>query len=87
MSPRPRLTGIESIGGLDAYENTVHQIEEKSSMRNFVSLVKQMKSDESGAAFVEYTVLLGVMLVAVIAVIGAVGVQLHTSWNTLTAAL
>jgi len=56
-------------------------------MRNFVSLLKQLKSDESGAAFVEYTVLLGIMLVAVIAVIGTVGGHLSTYWTNLNTAL
>jgi pilus assembly protein Flp/PilA len=56
-------------------------------MQNLVKLAKQFKSDENGAAFVEYTVLLGIMLVGVIVVIGTVGGQLHTYWNSLTAAL
>ncbi len=56
-------------------------------MQNLVKLAKQFKSDENGAAFVEYTVLLGIMLVGVIAVIGTVGGQLQTYWTTLTGAL
>jgi pilus assembly protein Flp/PilA len=56
-------------------------------MRNFVKLAKQFKSDENGAAFVEYTVLLGIMLVGVIAVIGTVGTDLKTYWNNLVAAI
>jgi len=52
-------------------------------MRNFVKLAKQFKSDEKGAAFVEYTVLLGIMLVGVILVISQVGTNLSGWWTTL----
>ncbi len=52
-------------------------------MQNLVKLAKQFKSDENGAAFVEYTVLLGIMLVGVIVVITAVGTNLSGWWTTL----
>jgi pilus assembly protein Flp/PilA len=38
-------------------------------MRQASQLIKKLKDDEKGAALVEYTVLLGVMLVAVISTI------------------
>ncbi len=56
-------------------------------MRNVVKLLKQLKSDEDGAALVEYTVLLGIMLVAVIATIGLVGTWITKEWVALNAAL
>jgi pilus assembly protein Flp/PilA len=37
------------------------------------SYVSHFKKDEDGAALIEYTVLLGLLLIAVIAIIGAVG--------------
>ena len=37
------------------------------------SYVSRFKKDEDGAALIEYTVLLGILLIAVIAIIGAVG--------------
>lgn len=52
-------------------------------MRNLVKLAKQFKSDESGAALVEYTVLLGIMLIAVIALITAVGGYVSGAWTNL----
>jgi pilus assembly protein Flp/PilA len=39
--------------------------------------------DENGAALVEYTVLLGIMLVAVVATIGLVGGWVNTKWAAL----
>jgi pilus assembly protein Flp/PilA len=41
-------------------------------MRNALRLMESLKRDEKGAALVEYTVLLGIMLVAVITTIGLV---------------
>jgi pilus assembly protein Flp/PilA len=38
---------------------------------------------KEGASLIEYTVLLGILLVAVIATIGAVGTWINNKWNTL----
>jgi pilus assembly protein Flp/PilA len=43
--------------------------------------------DESGAAMVEYTILLGIITVAVIATIILVGTWISGQWTTLEAAL
>jgi pilus assembly protein Flp/PilA len=56
-------------------------------MRSLVNLMKQLKSDENGAALVEYTVLLGIMLVAVIGTIVLVGDWISKKWVALSAAL
>lgn len=56
-------------------------------MRSIVSLMKQLKRDEDGAALIEYTVLLGILLIAVIAVIGTVGGWINTQWTALNANL
>jgi pilus assembly protein Flp/PilA len=50
-------------------------------------LIKKLKDDEKGAALVEYTVLLGVMLVAVISTIMLVGGWVNTKWAALWTAL
>ncbi|MDE2383157.1 MAG: Flp family type IVb pilin [Alphaproteobacteria bacterium] len=42
---------------------------------------------EEGAAFIEYTVLLGVILAASVATVAAVGTWAAGKWNTLNAAL
>ena len=47
----------------------------------------RFKKDEDGAALIEYTVLLGIMLVAVIAVIGLVGTWINGQWHALQTAL
>ena len=46
-----------------------------------------LRDDESGAALVEYTVLLGILLVAVIATIALVGTWVSGKWTSLNAAL
>jgi pilus assembly protein Flp/PilA len=46
-------------------------------------LVRRFGNDEEGASLIEYTVLLGILLVAVIATIGAVGTWINGKWNTL----
>lgn len=43
--------------------------------------------DEGGAALIEYTVLLGILLVAVITTIGLVGTWVTNKWIALNAAL
>ena len=42
-------------------------------MRKALTVFDQFRNDEDGAALIEYTVLLGIMLVAVVATIGLVG--------------
>ena len=49
--------------------------------------IQKLRHDEHGAALIEYTVLLGILLVAVIATIGLVGAWINTQWTTLQAAL
>jgi pilus assembly protein Flp/PilA len=49
--------------------------------------VSQIKKDEDGAALIEYTVLLGILLIAVIAVITSVGGWINGEWNALNTAL
>jgi pilus assembly protein Flp/PilA len=56
-------------------------------MRKVMNLVKRIKSEEEGASLIEYTVLLAILLVAVIAVIAAVGGWILNEWSTLFAAL
>ena len=55
--------------------------------RKFLHLLKRFGRDEDGAALVEYTVLLGIMLVAVITTISLVGGWINTKWTALFAAL
>jgi pilus assembly protein Flp/PilA len=52
-------------------------------MRQVLRLLKRLKRDDEGAALVEYTVLLGVMLVAVISTIVLVGGWVNTKWAAL----
>jgi pilus assembly protein Flp/PilA len=56
-------------------------------MRKALQVIKRLRDDEEGAALVEYTVLLGVMLVAVISTIVLVGGWVNTKWGALWTAL
>jgi len=56
-------------------------------MRSIVKLMNQLKSDENGAALIEYTVLLGILLIAVVAIIGGVGAWVSTEWASLSTAI
>jgi pilus assembly protein Flp/PilA len=51
------------------------------------SYVSRFKKDEDGAALIEYTVLLGILLIAVIAIIAAVGTWINGQWTALNTAL
>ena len=56
-------------------------------MRSLMKLGRQLMADEEGAALIEYTVLLGILLVAVIAIIFAVGVWVNKEWASLNSHL
>ncbi|WP_278161427.1 Flp family type IVb pilin [Mesorhizobium sp. WSM4976] len=56
-------------------------------MNKFSILARRFRDDENGAAMVEYTVLLGIITVAVIATVVLVGAWVGTQWTTLQAAL
>ena len=49
--------------------------------------VRRLGKDEEGAALIEYTVLLGILVVAVIATIVAVGKWVNNRWSLLNAQL
>ena len=52
-------------------------------MTRVSNLIKHLITDESGAALIEYTVLIGILLVAVIATIVGVGNWVSNKWTTL----
>lgn len=56
-------------------------------MRKYLQAAKNLIKDEEGAALIEYTVLLGILLVAVIATIVLVGTWISAKWTALEAAL
>ena len=49
--------------------------------------VSRFGNDEDGGALIEYTVLLAILLVAVIAIIAAVGGWINNKWSHLNASL
>jgi pilus assembly protein Flp/PilA len=58
-----------------------------SVMRKALEVVKKFANDEEGAALIEYTVLLGVLIVTVIATIGLVGKWVAGNWTALCTSL
>jgi len=56
-------------------------------MGKTLQLMRRLGHDEEGAALVEYTVLLGIMLVAVISTIVLVGGWVSNKWAALWTAL
>ena len=56
-------------------------------LNQFKKDASRFKKDEDGAALIEYTVLLGILLVAVIAIIGTVGTWINGQWHALQTAL
>jgi pilus assembly protein Flp/PilA len=56
-------------------------------MRKFLGTLKRFGKDEEGAALIEYTVLLGILLVAVIVTIGLVGTWIANEWTALNGQL
>lgn len=51
------------------------------------SLVRKLRRDEDGAALIEYTVLLGILVVTVVATIIGVGGWVNTRWTALNGAI
>lgn len=56
-------------------------------MKSILSLLHALHTDEDGAAFIEYTALLGVILAVGLAVLFAVGNWANNQWVTLNAQL
>lgn len=56
-------------------------------MLKIFKLISDIKKDEEGAALIEYTVLLGIMLIAVIGTIVTVGGWVSTKWVALNTVL
>lgn len=53
-------------------------------MRKALNLLSKLRKDEEGAALIEYTVLLGILLIAVILTIGLVGGWISNQWTALS---
>ncbi|WP_044549283.1 Flp family type IVb pilin [Mesorhizobium japonicum] len=56
-------------------------------MKKLMTMTRQFRDDENGAAMVEYTVLLGIITVAVIATVVLVGTWVSGRWTALNSAL
>ena len=52
-------------------------------MQKFKELVARLRDDEGGAAMIEYSILIGLITAAVIALIVAVGGKVVNAWTDL----
>ncbi len=52
-------------------------------MKSIVSFFRALHSDENGAAFIEYTALLGVILAVGLAILASIGGWVGSVWNEL----
>jgi len=52
-------------------------------MSNALKLLNQIRKDEEGAALIEYTILLGIIAVAVIGFATTISGWITTQWSTL----
>jgi pilus assembly protein Flp/PilA len=60
---------------------------EAQAMSKILAFIETFRKDEDGAALVEYTVLLGILLIAVITLIIGVGTWINGKWAALNTAL
>jgi len=58
-----------------------------AALSGFKLVSSEFARDEGGAALIEYTVLLGILVVAVIATIAAVGKWINGQWTALNTAV
>jgi Flp pilus assembly pilin Flp len=56
-------------------------------MKTILSMARDLYEDKSGASFIEYTVLLGVVLAVGVTVINAMGASVSTVWQNMKTAL
>src|SRR5271156_174692 len=94
IDPDPSLTdncALIVANGLRAAQEHVYLVQFSKSggaaMSKALKVFGQFLKDENGAALIEYTVLLGILLIAVIATIGLVGTWVSKQWLALDKAL
>jgi pilus assembly protein Flp/PilA len=56
-------------------------------MKTLATIASRFRQEEDGAAMIEYTVLLGLITVAVVVTVGAVGVWVSGKWTSLCSAV
>ena len=56
-------------------------------MKTLLLTLRELRDDNSGAAFIEYSVLLGVILAVSIATVAAIGTWSNGRWSTLNTSI
>ena len=70
---------VEPVPGFKVKSVTIGELQ----MKKFLSMARALHTEENGAAFIEYTVLLGVILAVTIGTITAVGTWANSQWTLL----
>ena len=82
------MTGDAWVWGTSlALSRRVQPPKGEIDMKKLMTMTRQFRDDENGAAMVEYSILIGIITVATIAAIVFVGGWVGTQWNNLQAAL
>ncbi|BAB52769.1 pilin subunit [Mesorhizobium japonicum MAFF 303099] len=82
------MTGDAWVWGTSlALSRRVQPPKGEIDMKKLMTMTRQFRDDENGAAMVEYTVLLGIITVAVIATVVLVGTWVSGRWTALNSAL
>ncbi|MET3593151.1 pilus assembly protein Flp/PilA [Mesorhizobium shonense] len=56
-------------------------------MKKLMTMARQFRDDDNGAAMVEYSILIGIITAAAIAFIVGVGIYVTDAWSTLCTTL
>ena len=70
---------VEPVPGFKVKRVTIGELQ----MTKLISLARDLHTEEDGAAFIEYTVLLGVILAVTVGTITAVGRWANSQWTLL----
>jgi pilus assembly protein Flp/PilA len=81
-----RISG-DAVVGVPRERGGMKRWLEARIMSKALNILKKFRKDEEGAALIEYTVLLGILVVAVIATIIAVGTWVNGQWTALNTAI
>jgi Flp pilus assembly pilin Flp len=55
-------------------------------VKKFRKLIQQLRSDDSGAAVIEYVMVAGMIIVVVISLLAAFGTKVLARWNSVNSA-
>ena len=81
------VAGVVRFGGDGKFITANRNSYREGYMMSVLNRINRFIRDENGATLLEYTVLIGLMLIAVIVAISAVGTWVGNKWTDLNTAL